>query len=68
KKDWKRYCLIEKSDYFCTRNDAEVLINTGKLIKSRENLFSKKDQKKFAGKENECYICTPLNEQRSLKS
>ena len=67
KKDWKGYCLIEKSDYFCTRNGAQVLINTGKRKEIKRKFIFKKRFKKFARNKNECYICTPLNEQRSLK-
>jgi hypothetical protein len=68
KKEWKRHCLIENTHYFCTRNDAQVLINTGKLNENKRKFIFKKSFKKFARNKNECYICTPLNEQRSLKS
>ncbi len=50
KKDWKGYCLIEKSDYFCTRNDAEVLINTGKLNETRLKIYFQKRFKKVCEK------------------
>jgi hypothetical protein len=49
--------------YFCTRNDAQVLINTGKLNEIKRKFIFKKRLKKFARNKNECYICTPLNEQ-----
>ena len=50
KKDWKRYCLIENTHYFCTRNGAQVLINTGKQHESREKIYFQKRFKKVCEK------------------
>jgi len=62
KKDCKRPCLSQKSVYFCTRNDGDVLRNPDKPNElKRVKLFSKKIQKKFVRFENGCYLCTPQN-------
>jgi hypothetical protein len=50
KKEWKRPCLIENTHYFCTRNDAQVLINTGKQHGSREKIYFQKRFKKVCEK------------------
>ena len=67
KKDWKRSCLIENTHYFCTRNDAQVLINTGKRNKNQAKIYFPKRFKKVCEIRKRMLHLHPAIERRSLK-
>ena len=67
KKGLQKSCLNEKRCYFCTRNNADVLLYTGRLLRYSGLVFRKKISKKLVRNKNVAYLCTPQNTESSLK-